>query len=587
MEQRPPKTRRTRLEPSAAEAALKDEHTRAQVWLELSGAVIVALDSDDRITQVNRAAVELLGRAEHELLGLDFCEACVPEADRERTARALSDARASGLETDLVDTDVVTGDGRRHTIAWRHTALTGAGGRVIATVCSGIDITERRRHVQEITHLAYHDSLTGLPNRALLEEHLELALARSRRQGSAVALLYLDLDGFKLVNDSLGHAAGDELLRAVTERLSERLRDSDLLARQGGDEFLLLLTDLERIDAEAAARRVADGLLRSLASPFVVAGAEFHIGASVGISLCPRDAPTADELLRHADAAMYQAKADGRGTVCVYREDPHEPLERLSMTSRLRKAIVRGEFVVHYQPIVTPDELRLRRLEVLVRWQDPLRGLVMPGEFIGFAEETGFVDRIGDHVLAATCEQIGGWERAGIDVPPVMINVSPRQLRRPDFGERLRRQVGTAGLADRITVEITESDVMADVERSERVLRELSELGIGVAVDDFGLGYSSLARLRRLPVQALKIDRSFLVGVPADPEAAAIVTAIIELAAALGMDAVAEGVETEAQRLFLVAHGCPLAQGYLLGRPVPAAEIEPLLRRGYVAAPAA
>lgn len=587
MEQRPTKTRSTRLEPSAVEAALKDENTRAQVWLELSGAVIVVLDAEGRITQVNRAGTELLGRAEHELLGLDFCEACVPAADRERTARALADARASGLETDLVDTDVVAGDGRLHTIAWRHTALTGAGGDLIATVCSGIDITERRRHVQEITHLAYHDSLTGLPNRALLEEHLELALARSRRQGTAVALLYLDLDGFKLVNDSLGHAAGDELLRAVTARLSERLRGSDLLARQGGDEFLLLLSDLERGDADQAARRVADGLLRSLASPFVVSGAEFHIGASVGISLCPRDAPTADELLRHADAAMYQAKADGRGTVCVYREDPHEPLERLSMTSRLRKAIVRGEFVLHYQPIVTPDRLALRRLEVLVRWRDPLRGLVMPGEFIGFAEETGLVERIGDHVIAAACEQICDWERAGIDVPPMMINVSPRQLRRPDFGERLRRRVGRAGLAERITVEITETGVMADVTRTERVLRELAELGVGVAVDDFGLGYSSLARLRQLPVQALKIDRSFLVGVPADAEAAAIVTAIIELAAALGMDAVAEGVETEAQRLFLIERGCPLAQGYLLGRPVPAAETEPLLRRGYVAAPAA
>lgn len=583
MERSQPTAHDARLEPAAAEAALDDERARAQVFLDLSGAVIVVLDADDRITQVNRAGTELLGHTESELLGQDFCTACVPEADRERTAQALEAARASGLETDLVDTDVVTAGGRVHTIAWRHTALTDPGGRVIATVCSGIDITERRRHMQEITHLAYHDPLTGLPNRALLEEHLELALARARRHAEAVALLYLDLDGFKLVNDSLGHAAGDELLCAVTTRLSERRRGSDLLARQGGDEFLLLLADLPRMGAEQTARRVADGLLRSLASPFVVAGAEFHIGASVGISLYPRDAPTADELLRHADAAMYQAKADGRGTVCVYREDPHEPLERLSMTSRLRKAITRGEFVLHYQPIVTPERLELRRLEVLVRWQDPLRGLVLPGDFIGFAEETGFVDRIGDHVVAAACEQIGAWERAGIAVPPVMINVSPRQLRRPDFGTRLRRQIGRTDLADRITVEITESDVMTDAPRTERVLRELAELGIGVAVDDFGLGYSSLARLRQLPVQSLKIDRSFLVGVPDDREAAAIVTAIIELAAALGMDAVAEGVETDAQRRFLVERGCPLAQGYLLGRPAPAHRIEPLLRDGYVA----
>jgi predicted signal transduction protein with EAL and GGDEF domain len=359
--------------------------------------------------------------------------------------------------------------------------------------------------------------------------------------------------------------------------LAERRRDSDLLARQGGDEFLLLLTDLERMGAEQTASRAAEGLLRSLASPFVIAGAEFHIGASVGIALYPKDAALAEELLSHADAAMYQAKADGRNTVCVYRDDPHEPLERLSMTSRLRKAITRGEFVLYWQPIVDPADGSLKKLEVLIRWQDPLRGLVLPGEFIEFAEETGFIDRIGDWVVAAASAQIGRWRGDGLDVPPVTINVSPRQLRRPDFGDRMRRAIGSSCFEHDLMIEITESVAMANAERTEAVLSELAELGIGVAVDDFGLGYSSLARLRELPVQMIKVDRSFLIGVPEDPQASALVSAIIELASALELTAVAEGVETDDQRRFLVQQGCPLAQGFLLGRPMPAEKIREML----------
>lgn len=561
----------------AAESALQDERSRAQLYLDVSGALIVVLDGESRMTLINRAGLELVGREEQQLLGRDFCSLLIPEADQLRAADAIAEARNRGVDSDLVETGLLSVSGEDRTIAWRFNAIRDEHGRALATVCSGIDLTERRRAEEQVAHLAYHDPLTDLPNRALLEEHLELALARSRRQGTAVGLLYLDLDGFKLVNDSLGHAAGDELLRDVTARLSERRRDSDLLARQGGDEFLLLLNDLDRLGAEQTATRVADGLLRSLTRPFVVSGAEFHIGASVGVALYPKDATTTEELMRHADAAMYQAKADGRNTVCVYREDPHEPLERLSMTSRLRKAITRGEFVLHWQPIVDPSDRSLQKLEVLVRWQDPLRGLVYPSEFIQFAEETGFVDRIGDWVVSAACDQVSRWRSQGLAVPPVAINISPRQLRRPDFCERLRRAIGNSGMADRLMVEITESAAMANADRTEEVLTELSAIGIGVAVDDFGLGYSSLARLREMPVQLLKIDRSFMQGVPEDPQAAAIVRAVIDLSAALGLATVAEGIETEAQLRFVVENGCPLAQGFLLGKPMPAAEIEPLL----------
>jgi EAL domain-containing protein (putative c-di-GMP-specific phosphodiesterase class I) len=337
------------------------------------------------------------------------------------------------------------------------------------------------------------------------------------------------------------------------------------------------LADLDRSEAEAHARRVAEDLLKALAEPFSISGAEFHIGASIGISLYPRDAADADELLRHADASMYDAKAAGRNGVTVYTGDPHEPLERLSMTSRLRKALTRGEFALHWQPVVDPADGALHKLEALIRWEDPFRGLVMPDEFIAFAEETGFIDRIGDWVLAGVGDQVAAWRRDGLVVPRVAVNVSPRQLRRPDFGPRLLQAIAERGLAGILTVEITESAAMADPLRTDPVLQELVAAGVEIAIDDFGAGYSSLSRLRTMPVQVLKIDRSFLRGVPEDPEPTAIVTAVIELASALGMEAVAEGVEHERQRAFLVQRGCPLAQGFLLGEPVPAEALRPLL----------
>jgi diguanylate cyclase (GGDEF)-like protein/PAS domain S-box-containing protein len=563
----------------ATERELLDDAHRAQRYLDVAGAIIVILDASAQITLLNRAGTELLGYDEGELIGRSWYDVLVPERVRESSRAAFAEEVEGDQDDAVHESIVVTKDGEERTIAWRDTLVRDAGGAVTSVMSSGVDLTERRAAEEQIAYLAYHDPLTGLPNRALLQEHLDLALARARRQSEAVGLLYLDLDGFKLVNDSLGHPAGDELLCHVTMRLSERRRGMDLLARQGGDEFLLLLADMPRADAEAHARRVAEDLLRALAEPFSISGAEFHIGASIGISLYPRDAADADALLRHADAAMYAAKSAGRNGVTVYSGDPHESLERLSMTSRLRKALDRDELLLHWQPIVDPRDGALRKLEALVRWQDPFRGLVMPDEFIAFAEETGFVDRVGDWVVRAVRDQVLAWERAGYRPPRVTVNVSPRQLRRPDFGERLLGIVTPDDVASRFTVEITESAAMADPLRTDPVLTELVAAGIEVAVDDFGAGYSSLSRLRTMPVQVLKIDKTFLQAVPDDPEATAIVTAIIELARALGMEAVAEGVENEDQRAFLVERGCPLAQGFLLGRPVPADEIEPLLER--------
>jgi diguanylate cyclase (GGDEF)-like protein/PAS domain S-box-containing protein len=566
-----------------AEDALREERDRARRFLDVAGAIVVITDAQERIALVNRAGNELLGYAEGELLGRNAFDTLLPEASRELSRAAHHRIIEEGIDpTGSVEYSIRTSDGRTRTIMWRSTLLRDEDGQPTALLSSGLDITERLAAEQQIAYLAYHDSLTGLPNRALLAEHLELALARARRSSGAVALLYLDLDDFKLVNDSLGHAAGDELLCQIAMRLQDRRRETDLLARQGGDEFLVLLSDLET-DPVATAQTAADGMLEALSRPFTICGAEFNVGASIGIGLFPRDAADGEQLLRHADAAMYQAKAHGRNAVALYSGEGHQSRDRLSLSSRLRKAIAREELVLHWQPIVDPRDGTLCKVEALVRWDDPQRGLVEPAEFVPFAEETGLIDSIGEWVVGALCQQRLAWRAAGVD-PEVTFNVSPRELHLPLFAERLRTRFDERGLdPGRVTVEVTESAAMGGRGSAEPVLGELAAAGFKVAIDDFGAGYSSLSRLRDLPVQLLKIDRSFLRDVPASPEATAVVTAILELAGALGMETVAEGVETPAQRAFLIERGCTLAQGFLLGRPVPARDLEPMLRRAVVA----
>ena len=555
-----------------AEVALREERDRAQSYLDVAGTIIVVLDQGGRVVLLNRTGHALLGYADGALIGRDWFETCVPAEDREAARGTVRGVIGGDTEParETLESRVLSSSGETRDIAWRTTVLRDERGEAT--------ITARRRAEEQIAHLAYHDVLTGLPNRALLHQHLEHAIARGRRNGRSVALLYLDLDDFKLVNDSFGHAAGDELLHQVAQRLSRRRRAADLLARQGGDEFLLLISDIED-DALHVAVAAAEGMLSAVSEPFAISGAEFHLGASIGLSVFPRDAPDADTLLRHADRAMYQAKAAGRGHVRPYSGGAvSEPLERLSMTSRLRRAIAQDEFVLHWQPIFGLESGGLYGLEALLRWEDPQRGRVPPLEFIGVAEETGLIDRIGEWVAEAVCRQRLAWQAAGVD-PIVTLNVSPRELRRADFAERLLDRLGRHGLDPaRMVVELTETAAMAEQARAEPLLERLAAGGIRVAIDDFGAGYSSLARLRELPVDVLKVERRFLTDVPDHDDASAVVTAILDLGAALGMDVVVEGVETDEQRAFLLERGCRLAQGFLLGRPAPAAELGPLLR---------
>lgn len=433
---------------------------------------------------------------------------------------------------------------------------------------------ERERGLE----LTFRDPLTGLANRALLEEHMTLALARARRSQTAVALLHIDVDAFRLVNDSLGYRVGNLVLADLAGRLQQAIRTTDLLARSGADEYLLLLADVEADAVEGvavqAARRVSDALLES----FDADGAEFSLECSVGISLSPRDARDGPELLEHAEAAMYRAKLVARGGWAVW--EPTKVADRrgrLEGTTRLRRALVRQEFVLHYQPIFDIPRRQLIGVEALMRWHDPERGMIPPGDFIPLAEETGLIEPMGDWVVGAVCEQQVEWASRGL-TPQISFNVSPRQLRRLDFSDRVAEHLRRTG-ADpaRLTVELTESATMEDPAESETILRALHAQGLRLALDDFGSGYSSLSRLREMPVGTLKIDRAFMREVPENLEAAAIVTAILRLSRALGRVAVAEGVETEAQHRFLADEGCPLAQGFLLARPLPAQGVEALL----------
>jgi len=558
------------------EQMLRAERDRAQRYLDVAGTMIVVLDAEGRVLLMNRKGCAVLGRDERDVLGHDWFELAVPKHERDAARAVFAQLMAGDESAGGNENAVVTLDGQLRTIAWHSTILRDADGTVVGTLSSGEDVTERLAAEQQITYLAYHDPLTGLGNQALLAEHLKLALARSRRTGAGVALLHLDIDNFKLVNDSLGHRAGDELLCRLAVRLQESIRATDMLARAGGDNFLLLLADLHD-DVQRAAERVAAQVVACLAEPFEIAGAEFQISASTGIALAPRDARDAEALLAHADSAMYQAKETARGAWAGFVAAGRDPLERLSMAARLRRALANEEFQLHYQPIFAADG-PLAGVEALLRWHDPERGgLVSPAEFIPVAEDTGLIESIGDWVIGAVCEQQVAWAGRGHE-PQISVNVSPRQLRRLDFIPRVREHLARTG-ADpaRITVELTETAMHQDAGDPEPVLRALHDLGLQLALDDFGSGYSSLSRLREMPMQTLKIDRAFLRQVPENREAAAIVTAILSLARALGRSTVAEGVETEAQRDFLLEQECPLLQGFLLARPMPVDEVEALM----------
>jgi diguanylate cyclase (GGDEF)-like protein len=436
------------------------------------------------------------------------------------------------------------------------------------------DITAQKLAEEEVARLAYHDALTGLPNRAMFEEHLQLALARARRAAKAVAVLYLDLDNFKTVNDSLGHEAGDRLLKQVGERMRAAARESDLVARQGGDEFLVLLSDLPRRSeggvpdalegAVTAARRIA-GLF---SQPFDLGDAVLHATASIGIAVYPFHGEDSTELLARADAAMYQGKWSGGGSF-VFADDAEAARRRLSLASELRTAVEEAQWVLHFQPIVELATGELFAAEALLRWRHPTGRLAAPTEFLPLADEMGLTEKIGRWVMLEARKEADRWRQGGLDVT-LAVNLASVQLWRNRPADDLGVEIERAGIdPQRLILEVTESALMRDPERAGRVLEDLGNRGVRVAIDDFGTGYSSVARLKELPVHMVKIHESFLSGVGHDEEASSVAEAMLAFARSLGLEPLAEGVETEGQRRFLLDHGCVKGQGFLFSAPLP------------------
>jgi diguanylate cyclase (GGDEF)-like protein/PAS domain S-box-containing protein len=570
------------------EGQLHEAESRYRALVEDLPAIVYVDRADDSMitTFVSPQIESILGvSAQQYMDDPDLWGRMLHPDDREHAMAIYTRGRETG-EPFAFEYRLIATDGR---VVWfRDSAVVipaaGGGPGVIQGVM--LDITERKLAEEQVAFLAYHDSLTGLPNKAMFDELLELSLARARRHDVGVAVLYVDVDNFKLVNDSLGHEAGDALIVQLAERLKEATRETDLVARQGGDEFLLLLADMERTspvsDGDGAlivAESVANRVQQSLVEPFDVDGTELYLTASVGISVFPIDAQDGATLMKNADTAMFRSKKAGPGGYVMHEADDADALSKLSLSTRLRKAVEQKSWMLHYQPLIDLRSGSMFGVEALIRWPEPNGGLVPPGEFIPLAEEMGLIEAIGDWVVEEISRQQEAWRAEGLDVE-IGFNLSPRQMWQDDLVGRIVTTVSDAGMDPRkLTVEITESTAMTDPERTLALLNDLHDRGVKLAIDDFGTGYSSLARLRHMPVDILKIDRMFVREVHTDPQSASMVSAIIALALNLGMDALAEGIETEEEWRFLADRGCPYGQGYFFSRPVPGTEILAMHRR--------
>jgi diguanylate cyclase (GGDEF)-like protein len=491
-------------------------------------------------------------------------------ADVEKAGRMFIQERSS-LH---IDHRIVHEDGSERVLQTQARFVPSAGDLLEGTAQ---DITERKRTEEQIRFLAYNDGLTGLGNRRLFHERLDLAIAEGRRSQRSLGILFIDLDHFKRINDTLGHSVGDQLLRGVADRMVASVRDSDLVARAelptavsrfGGDEFTILVSG---IDHARDLARVARRLLLALSQPFTLEGHDIVIAASIGVAVWPTDGENGEMLLRNADAAMNHAKEQGRNNYQFYAAAMNEEaLQRLILESRIRRAIEQDEFEVHYQPKLDQDGRRLRGVEALARWRDPELGVVLPGEFIPIAEETGLIGALGEWVLRRACSDRQRWTREGIEAFPVAVNLSAHQFREGRLAERVLEVLGATGLDPKLLeLEITESTLLHDERTVIAALQELRAVGVRVAVDDFGTGYSSLAYLRRLPVDALKIDRRFVRSIADEPGEAALASAIVTMGHALELRVVAEGVETQEQCALLQEWNCDELQGFLFARPMP------------------
>jgi diguanylate cyclase (GGDEF)-like protein/PAS domain S-box-containing protein len=559
----------------AKELHEREGEERFRALVQNSSDVVMVLNAGGTITYESPSVKSVLGYEPEVLLGTTFIRLLHPDDSPGAVAVLTAGMRHAG-PTALLQWRMRHADGR-----WLHCEIVGTNllehPRVKGFVFTARDITDRKALEEQLRYRAFHDPLTQLPNRALFFERLEHALTQRRRSPRQMAVLLLDIDDFKTINDSLGHGAGDELLVRVAARLQGCLRESDTAARLGGDEFAMLLEDTNPRDAEG----VADKLLRTLATPFVVADQEVFVHASIGIAPANRSATDPEELLRNADVAMYIAKAEGKATYQVFQPKMHAAaLHRLEMSADLRYAVEREQLYLQYQPVVDLATSTLVGVEALVRWDRGPRGNVEPGDFIGLAEETGSIVPIGRWVLESACLQARAWrDRTPKGTPlHIAVNVSARQIHEPGFLADVKRILEETGIApETLTLEITETVLVGDADQAISVLSALDKMGVKLAVDDFGTGYSSLSYLRRFPLHILKIDKSFVDGIADGLEESALARAIARIAHTLGMQVIAEGIQTEAQLEVLKSMRCHMGQGFYFSRPVYANEIDALL----------
>jgi diguanylate cyclase (GGDEF)-like protein/PAS domain S-box-containing protein len=564
-------------------AMAQNRATRQRVDLlakayEHSGESIALIDRAHRIVEVNPAFVERTGYRPQDVDGIDASAMLYGSTTPEQRASIDAGLRHDGRwRGELLER---AKDGREYPVWMVLSTVRDAAGHVSHLIANSIELSDLKRAEEQIRHLAHHDTLTQLPNRVLLLARLKQALAQARRDGTELAMLFIDMDRFKTINDTLGHPVGDGLLVEVGRRLSAIVRDSDIVARLGGDEFVIVLTGAAH-DGASAASTVASKVLVELGRPYQVSGHELHSTPSIGIGIFPTDGDDTEALMKSADTAMYQAKAAGRNNFQFFTPEMKQAsAERLAIESGLRGALDRHELALHYQPQVDFASGRVVGFEALVRWRHPELGPIPPLKFIPVAEETGQIETIGLWVLREALAQVARW-RAELDPRMrVSVNVSAQQLR----GDGL---VGAVAAAlqrhrlpgDALELEVTESAAMRDPERTAGLLRELRALGVALAIDDFGTGYSSMVHLKQLPLNRLKLDRSFVMDIERDANDAAISKATIQLAHSLGLAVIAEGVETQAQHQFLHALGCDVAQGYLIAKPMPPDACEAFLRQ--------
>ncbi len=565
---------RRRLAVEAAQEAMEfHNEARLRALLEHAGDIVTVVGTDLTVRWQAASITRILGHGASALIGKPLTSLVHPDEVilvEHFLASGLTGSSTQGLTIRLRHAD---GSWRAFDVVANNRVADPA---ICGLVLSMRDATERKALEDELRHQAYHDSLTGLANRSLFENRLSHAVAIAQRSARGFAVLFLDVDDFKMINDSLGHALGDDLLRGVAGRISAILRPTDTAARLGGDEFAVLL---ETDSSDQDARLVADRILESLTYPFTIGDRELRVTASIGVALTSLGAGV-EELLRNADIAMYAAKADGGAAVRTFEPDMHDrAVERLELTGELRAAIEAGEFVLEYQPIVTAESGRVVGVETLVRWRHPRRALMGPDKFIGLSEDTGLIVPLGRWILETACAQSSQWRQARPDLDLALsVNVSTRQLRDPGFVTGVCQTLSATGFPARLLIlEITEGVLIGDSDAAVARLRELREIGVRIAIDDFGTGYSSLSHLRHLPVDTLKIDKSFVDDIERDPNQAKLARGIVNLGESLGLEIVCEGVERPEQLRELIGAGSPLVQGFLFHPPLPPAAIDRLL----------